>query len=260
VLTAISTPIGITVKPLVPIDITAADTVVCNNEAVNIELSATGGFVNYFWDVTGETTSTITAINTGIFTVTGTSEDGCSSTSSIQIINNQQFELNLSSPVFFDDYNVSAQGANDGSIDLTVFDGSGNFTYDWSNGGTTSDLSGLAGGVYTVNVTDEQGCTVTDSITLKEPEAIKLPNGFTPNGDGFNDSYVIKGIQGYPGNKVNIFNRWGNLVYSTQDYQNNWGGVSNDGNLLPDGTYFIVVDLNKEGTENVKNYIDLRRN
>ena len=141
-----------------------------------------------------------------------------------------------------------------------MFDGSGNFTYDWSNGGTTADLSGLAGGVYTVNVTDEQGCTVTDSITLREPEAIKLPNGFTPNGDGFNDFYVIKGIQGYPGNKVNIFNRWGNLVFSTQDYQNNWSGVSNDGNLLPDGTYFIVVDLNKEGTDNVKNYIDLRRN
>lgn len=257
---AISTPVGITVKPIIPIDITAADTVVCNNEVVNIDLSATGGFVSYFWDITGETTSTITAINTGIFTVTGTTEDGCSSTASIQIINNQQFELNLSSPVFFDDYNVSAQGANDGSIDLTVFDGSGNFTYNWSNGGTTADLSGLAGGVYSVSVTDEQGCTVTDSITLKEPEAIKLPNGFTPNGDGFNDFYVIKGIQGYPGNKVNIFNRWGNLVYSTQDYQNNWSGVSNDGNLLPDGTYFIVVDLNKEGTDNVKNYIDLRRN
>lgn len=257
---ATSTPQGITVKPVVPIDITAADTVVCNDETVNIQLSATGGFVSYLWDVTGETTSSIVAINTGIFTVTGTTEDGCVSNASIQIINNSPFELNLSSPVFFDDFNVSAQGANDGSIDLTVFGGSGTFTYDWSNGGTVSDLSGLAGGLYTVIVTDEQGCSETDSINLKEPTAIKLPNGFTPNGDGFNDFYVIKGIQGYPGNKVNIFNRWGNLVFSTQDYQNNWDGVSNDGNLLPDGTYFIVVDLNKEGTDNVENYIDLRRN
>jgi gliding motility-associated-like protein len=258
--TAISTAQGITVKPVVPIDVTAADTVVCNDEVVNIQLSATGGFVSYFWDVTGETTSSITAINTGIFTVTGTTADGCVSNASIQIINNSPFELNLFSPIFFDDFNVSAQGAEDGSIDLTVFGGSGVFTYDWSNGGTTSDLSGLSGGIYSVTVADEQGCTVTDSINLKEPEAIKLPNGFTPNGDGFNDFYVIKGIQGYPGNKVNIFNRWGNLVFSTQDYQNNWGGVSNDGNLLPDGTYFIVVDLNKEGTDNVENYIDLRRN
>ena len=257
---ATSSPQLITVKPVVPIDITAADTVVCNDEVVNIELSATGGFVSYLWDVTGETTSSITAVNTGIFTVTGTTEDGCVSNASIQIINNSPFELNLSSPIFFDDYNVTAQGANDGSIDLTIFGGSGSFTYDWSNGGTTQDLSGLAGGLYTVSVTDEQGCAVTDSINLKEPQAIKLPNGFTPNGDGFNDFYVIKGIQGYPGNKVNIFNRWGNLVFSTQDYQNNWNGVSNDGNLLPDGTYFIVVDLNKEGTDNVENYIDLRRN
>ncbi len=258
--TAISIAQGITVKPVVPIDVTAADTVVCNDEVVNIQLSATGGFVSYFWDVTGETTSSITAINTGIFTVTGTTADGCVSNASIQIINNSPFELNLFSPIFFDDFNVSAQGAEDGSIDLSVFGGSGVFTYDWSNGGTTSDLSGLSGGVYSVTVADEQGCTVSDSINLKEPEAIKLPNGFTPNGDGFNDFYVIKGIQGYPGNKVNIFNRWGNLVFSAQDYQNNWGGVSNDGNLLPDGTYFIVVDLNKEGTDNVENYIDLRRN
>ena len=89
---------------------------------------------------------------------------------------------------------------------------------------------------------------------------IQLPNGFTPNGDAFNDFYVIRGIQGYEGNQINVFNRWGSLVYSAKDYQNNWDGTSNDGNLLPDGTYFIVVNLNKEGFDNVQSYIDLRRN
>jgi large repetitive protein len=110
-----------------------------------------------------------------------------------------------------------------------------------------------------VSVTDEFGCITSGDITLKEPSEVVLPNGYTPNGDGFNDFYVIKGIQGYPENQVNIFNRWGSLVFSAKGYVNNWNGFSNDGNVLPDGTYFIVVDLNVEGKEVLNGYIDLRR-
>jgi len=138
--------------------------------------------------------------------------------------------------------------------------GSGSFSYSWSNGSTAEDLSGLSGGDYTLTVSDQQGCSVITTINVNEPGLIKLPNGFTPNGDGFNDFYVITGIQGYEGNQINIFNRWGSLVYSAKEYQNNWDGTSNDGNLLPDGTYFIVVNLNKEGYENVQSYIDIKRN
>lgn len=257
--TATSAPILITVKPVVPIDITAQDSVVCNDEVVNIPLTATGGFEQYLWDPTGETTAQIVATSSGTYTVTGITADGCPSSSQITITQNVPFSIDLNSPIKFDDFNVSAQGATDGSIDLTISGGVGPFAYSWSNGSTNEDLSNLAGGTYTVTVTDAEGCPVIDSILVKEPQGIKLPNGFTPNGDGFNDFYVIKGIQGYPGNKVNIFNRWGNLVYSKQDYNNDWDGVSNDGNLLPDGTYFIVVDLNKDGVDNLENYIDLRR-
>lgn len=257
--TATSAPIVITVKPVVPIDIIAQDSIVCNDEEVSILLSATVGFETYLWQPTGETTSQITATSAGNYSVTGVTADGCVSSADFDITQNVPFSLSLNSPIKFDDFNVTAQGASDGSIDLTVSGGAGPFTYSWSNGSTNQDLSNIPGGNYTVTVTDAEGCPVVDSIFVKEPQGIKLPNGFTPNGDGFNDFYVIKGIQGYPGNKVNIFNRWGNLVYSKQDYNNDWDGVSNDGNLLPDGTYFIVVDLNKEGTDNLENFIDLRR-
>jgi len=70
---------------------------------------------------------------------------------------------------------------------------------------------------------------------------------------------VIKGIQGYPNNKVIIWNRWGSLVYSKGAYTNDWTGISNDGNVLPDGTYYIVVELNDASKENIKGYFDLRK-
>jgi gliding motility-associated-like protein len=255
---ATSAGVLIVIKPVVPIDITTQDSVVCNDEVVAIPLNATGGFVSYTWN-TGETTASITANQAGYYLVTGVTADGCVSTADLYIVQNEPFTLNLQSPIKFDDYNVTAAGANDGSIDLTVNGGVGPFSYSWSNNATTEDLNQIAGGTYTVTVTDVNGCPVVDSIMVKEPKEIALPNGFTPNGDGFNDFYVIKGIQGYPGNQINIFNRWGALVYSAKDYQNNWDGVNNDGNLLPDGTYFIVVDLNKEGKEDLSGYIDLRR-
>ncbi|MEQ8881236.1 MAG: hypothetical protein RLQ12_16445, partial [Cyclobacteriaceae bacterium] len=64
---------------------------------------------------------------------------------------------------------ISAPGAMDGAIDLTVI-GKGTFDYLWSNGELTEDISGLGAGVYGVLVTNELGCTAEDSITLAEPE------------------------------------------------------------------------------------------
>jgi gliding motility-associated-like protein len=255
-----SATIEILQKTTDPIVITAADTVACNNEAINITLTASSGFVSYTWFGNGEAGDTYTATSIGQYSVVGINEDGCQSTDYINIVGNIPFEVEASSPVYYDDYNVTYSGAQDGSIEVDVTGGSGNFSYSWSNGSISEDLSGLSGGEYILTVSDDQGCSIVRNVTVKEPGLIQLPNGFTPNADGFNDFYVIKGIQGYEGNQLNIFNRWGGLVYSSKDYQNNWDGASNDGNLLPDGTYFIVVNLNKEGYENVQSYIDLRRN
>jgi len=248
----------IIVKPLSPLAITASsDTVLCGNNPESVDLLASGGFITYTWNTT-ETTQGITINSANTYTVTGINQDGCESQASITFINAPAFDLTLTSPVYFDNYNVTIKGESDGSIDLSV-NPSGNYAYSWSSGQTTEDLSNIPAGTYTVTVTDEFGCPQTGSIEVKEPDDIKLPNGFTPNGDGYNDFYVIKGIQGFTECQVDIFNRWGNLVYSKKGYTNDWNGLSNDGNELPDGTYFIVVDLNKEGKENVKSSIDLRR-
>jgi gliding motility-associated-like protein len=77
---------------------------------------------------------------------------------------------------------------------------------------------------------------------------IKLPNVFTPNGDGDNDALVILGLENFPKSSIEVFNRWGGLVYEDDDYQNDWSPRD-----LSEGTYFFVLGLN-EGASNKKYY------
>jgi gliding motility-associated-like protein len=94
-----------------------------------------------------------------------------------------------------------------------------------------------------------------------------IPNAFSPDGDGINDTWTIRGDlnQNYPNNKIYIFNRWGVSVFESKGYQNNWNGSNNSnssGNRssnLPVGTYFYVLDLNGDGSNVKKGYVYLTR-
>jgi len=80
---------------------------------------------------------------------------------------------------------------------------------------------------------------------------IGIPDGFSPNGDGLNETFIIEGLDAYPGNTIYIFNRWGNKVFSASPYHNDWDGTSDSDRFtgrgaLPVGTYFYVLEL-KDG-------------
>lgn len=79
------------------------------------------------------------------------------------------------------------------------------------------------------------------STTVDNADFI-IPNVITPNGDGSNDTFKIKGLENYPGTQVTIFNRWGNEVYRSGNYTNDW-----DGSQLNEGTYYYLI-LRKEKT------------
>ena len=71
-----------------------------------------------------------------------------------------------------------------------------------------------------------------------------LPEGFSPDGDGLNDKLVFTGLQYFAPAQLKVFNRYGTVVYESDDYANDWQGTSLDsGNALPDGTYFYVLRL-----------------
>ncbi|MES2397970.1 MAG: ice-binding family protein [Bacteroidota bacterium] len=95
------------------------------------------------------------------------------------------------------------------------------------------------------------------------PTDFFIPEGFSPNGDGINDVFVIRGILNFPENTFVIFNRWGNKIYETSSYKNTWDGKTTlglrvGGDELPIGTYFYVLDL-KDGSDVFKGTIYLNR-
>lgn len=101
--------------------------------------------------------------------------------------------------------------------------------------------------LYTVVVTDVNGCTNSDSVLITVIPEIRFPSGITPNGDGINDSWIIDYIDLYPNNVVEVYSRWGDLIYRAEGYDNNdpWDGFYN-GKELPVGTYYYIVELRDE--------------
>ncbi len=96
--------------------------------------------------------------------------------------------------------------------------------------------------------------------------AVFVPSGYSPNGDGKNDEFIIVGLENYPNNKLEIYNRWGNKVFEQAPYDNTWKGtVKNiDGyvigeGLLPSGTYFYLLDFGVPGVEQLTGYIVIRK-
>jgi len=86
------------------------------------------------------------------------------------------------------------------------------------------------------------GCASSDQVTVTVRPAIRIPNAFTPNGDGRDDTWQIEFIELYPENTVTVFNRWGNKIFSAENYSraNEWRGDIN-GQPAPVGTYYYVV-------------------
>jgi len=113
---------------------------------------------------------------------------------------------------------------------------------------------------YYVTLTDSNGCSVVDSVTVFVNDAecpIFIPNTITPNGDGVNDSWVIDCIQDYPDCIIRIYNRWGNQIYNSKGYANDWSGTRKN-KELPFATYFYIIDLNN-GSEPYRGSITVLR-
>ncbi len=112
-------------------------------------------------------------------------------------------------------------------------------------------VTSLASGYNTLVLTATWGqcVSVSDTVMIHVSEFF-IPEGFSPNGDGVNDVWEITGIEAFPGSTLKVFNRWGQLVYDSPNYSNQWDGRSNNGLALPDDTYFHVLNLGGDRTYN----------
>jgi len=206
-------------------------------------------------------TTTVNKIGEYIITVTNPA-NGCSASGEVHVINGS---LN-------GDFNPSAiTGIAPTTINFTNLSASSStstptasITTAWSFGNGTSlvtpsvsispSATYTAAGQYTVTMIVVKGScidTVQKVITIDIPSKLEVPNVFTPNGDGSNDTFFLK-VQNVTDIHVYIFDRWGNQVYETTSSTGNitWDGKSAAGKDLPVGTYFYTLKATgKDGTD-----------
>ncbi len=96
---------------------------------------------------------------------------------------------------------------------------------------------------FVLTVTAPDGCIAVDSVLITVLPMIDIPTGFTPNGDGWNDQWIIDNIDQFPQSEVEIYNRWGEMLFRSVGYNIPWDGRYNNG-PVPVGTYYYVVKLN----------------
>ncbi|MES2701554.1 MAG: Ig-like domain-containing protein, partial [Bacteroidota bacterium] len=141
----------------------------CNggsNGAIDLTISGGTTSYNYSWS-NGATSEDLTGLSAGAYNVTVTDANGCTATASATVTQPSS-ALNASVTGFA---NISCNGGSNGSIDLAVSGGAGTYTYNWSNGATTQDITGVTAGTYSVTVTDANSCIATAAATLTQPSA-----------------------------------------------------------------------------------------
>lgn len=204
---------------------------------------------------TGEITGTLTAgqqynITYHINAVPTSCQNQGDSNASISVT--APILVDISGECISNKFTLTANPVN-GSFDPTQV------TYEWTNsvglpvgsGQTLIVTTTMGPGQYSVTV-DQGGCSGSDSDTFNNV-GCQIQKGISANNDTFNDVFDLTG---FDVKQLTIFNRFGMKVYSRANYVKEWGGKSDDGDELPDGTYFYVIDTNAGKTETGWIYIN----
>ena len=218
---------------------------VCEGDTVFFENSSTiinDTFSNFIWDF-GDSTGTLNNDKpyhvykyTGSYLVTmiAISKNGYKDTTSQTIVLLPRPKLDIT---FVKD-TIIYKGQ---SVTLTA-----NGVFDnvlWSTGELTASIVVDTQGFYSVIATDSNGCKSYGAVHVQvlEKKKFSFMTVFTPNGDGMNDLWKVFDIEQYQPCKLVIYNRWGDELYSTKDYHNNWDGTYK-GKTLPEGSYYFVLE------------------
>ncbi len=212
----------------------------CNGDSTGaIDLIYTGGTPLYttVWS-NGATTEDISNLSAGTYDYIGTDNMGC--TVKGEVVVDEPTIIQITEQLI----PVTCIDQSDAAIYISPYGGSIPYTFVWSNGETSQDIEGLKPGMYDVTITDDHGCAYVFNFDLiqVEDECLGVPNTFTPNGDNYNDTWMIRNIDLYPNATVKVFNRWGNELYSTEGEYVPWDGTHN-GNALPSEVYYYIIVL-----------------
>jgi gliding motility-associated-like protein len=199
------------------------------------------GPITYSWAGTGLTSLNLTGIGAGTYTLTAIDAFGCQTVGTPIVV--------TTTPMPYADFTISPSLVLPN--DLVVFtDATTNAvptSWGWITEGTAIGLGNSANhtytteGTYTVTLIVEtaSGCTDTVTKTIVVYGELIVPNVVTRNNDGVNDVFEIKNLK--PNTKLFVQNRWGNLVFETDNYLNDWKGIDKAGETLVEGTYFYQI-------------------
>lgn len=197
----------------------------------------------YEWS-TGETTPTITVSENGEYWVDVTI-NGCTQRGTATLNFRERPVVDLG-----EDFSKCAEDV--ASIDATPSNVTDDISYTWYFNDLNNPLSSTGAsievvdaGTYIVEV-DNNGCIQTDEITISnyEIDNCVIPEGISPNGDNINDCFDLQFLNDELGiQSLQVYNRYGNLVFEQSDYVNSFCGLTSDGEELPTGTYYYVLKL-----------------
>ena len=181
-------------EPAIIITSISSSNPACNGQSngmTDLTVSGGTGTYTYLWSE-GQTTEDLSGLTAGTYFVTVTDANACTRTNSVSLMEPSLLTLTVSGT------NPSCNGGANGTVISTPGGGTGGYTYTWSAGATTQNLSGLLAGTYTVTVTDAGNCTINGSVTLSNPTAVIVSvTGTNPECNGqTNGSATVNGIGG----------------------------------------------------------------
>jgi gliding motility-associated-like protein len=217
--------VSIVQPPQLNLNVTSVSITSCGQNNGSASVSASGGTpgYTYSWSPYGGTSSTANNLGAGVFVVTVTDTKGCTDTVHITISTSTPLSVSVGS---FS--NVSCYGQNTGSASVNVSGGTGPYTYNWSNGGTTSSISNVPAGSYGVTVTDQNGCAGTALISIAQPPQLNaiISSSININCFGQNTGSAFTAVSG-----------------GTPGYTYLWSNGSTASSIFgaTTGTYSVVV-------------------
>lgn len=209
-----------------------------------IEVSANGGTEPYRYSVERvlelSTSSMFTNIASGYYDVRVTDANGCEAKKSAIVKQPEEIKIDAVSEDPF------CKNSRTGLINVSVIGGVSPYQYYWDNYMSDSSLMmNIPEGQYTVGVIDANECrsqTIKVTLVDVDVDCLRIPNVFTPNGDGINDEWIIANLNMFPEAQIYVFNRWGQLMFKTTGDGEPWDG-SYRGHYVPAGTYIYIIDL-----------------
>ncbi|MFN8356867.1 MAG: gliding motility-associated C-terminal domain-containing protein [Spirosomataceae bacterium] len=244
---ATSTPVVMSQLSSQGVSVSSSKNAICPNDSLTLS-TATGNGLTYQWllngnTIAGATQATLKVKQAGSYAVTVKDGNGCSVNSTPKVISTATLPtVNAGS-----DQTISI--GNSITLPATT---SGGVTFSWQPPlglDKTNVLNPVANPIittlYKITVASADGCLASDDIivnVITEPP-VSIPSAFTPNDDGKNDTWELKGIEGYPNCVIEVYDRWGGKVFNSTGYSTPWDGKRNS-QFMPVATYYYVIRLN----------------